>query len=68
MVEVRTCISCNGINTFVIDTKDTPIGICRRRKCRDCYYIFYSIENVIDTNILREQLHKYNLNLGFKKR
>ena len=43
------CPNCGGMNQTCFDSRLSPSGRCRKRsrKCRDCGYIFHTLETVI---------------------
>lgn len=43
-----TCPQCNG-KVYVIDSVNAPEGdIYRKRKCRECGYLFYTVESEME--------------------
>ncbi len=46
------CPYCNSNNSRVIDTREVPDGIRRRRECNDCRQRFTTYERVAGINLL----------------
>jgi len=46
------CPFCNSHNSRVIDTRDIPDGIRRRRECAECKQRFTTYERVANINLL----------------
>lgn len=56
------CPSCNGVDEFVIDTRDISEGQRRRRECRTCGHKWTTLEMpMVEVEKMREVIHKYHV-------
>ncbi|RME49099.1 MAG: transcriptional repressor NrdR [Caldilineae bacterium] len=46
------CPYCNSSESRVIDTRDVPDGVRRRRECSDCHQRFTTYERIATINLL----------------
>lgn len=64
------CPNCGGMKQTCFDSRLSPSGRCRKRsrKCRDCGYIFHTLETVIAENQTDQSQTKAESEKGAGKR